>query len=278
MSTDPNPGGHGVRSVRFANSQDGWVFGPDLWATHDGGAHWSAVTLPGVSASAAVVALEAVAGSATAAVFDAAVEIETSAVGSDSWQKSTTAVPFGAGPVPRAQLVVSGSAGWLVEVDRGVVGGARVVHGAWTAWTPPCAGRAGDAELAAATGTDLVALCDEGIFGGNAPPTVAAYVSSNGGNSFAHAGGSVPISPAAATRVALLMPGRVVVAAGGVLIASNDGARSWTVVYRGSGTSRPEDLGFTSVDQGVVVETDGAAATLLMTFDAGRHWAPVAFG
>ena len=37
------------------------------------------------------------------------------------------------------------------------------------------------------------------------------------------------------------------------------------------------DLGFTSAQQGVVVQTDGAAAQLLMTFDGGQTWGAVTF-
>src|SRR5216683_2965648 len=35
-----------VRAVRFADSQDGWVYGSRLFATHDGGRSWRAVALP----------------------------------------------------------------------------------------------------------------------------------------------------------------------------------------------------------------------------------------
>jgi hypothetical protein len=34
-------------SIRFADSADGWVFGPALYATHDRGRHWTAIPLPG---------------------------------------------------------------------------------------------------------------------------------------------------------------------------------------------------------------------------------------
>ena len=34
-------------NIRFANSSDGWVFGPALYATHDGGRRWTAIPVPG---------------------------------------------------------------------------------------------------------------------------------------------------------------------------------------------------------------------------------------
>ena len=33
-------GGTGVSQLRFLNLRDGWAFGPGLWVTHTGGAHW----------------------------------------------------------------------------------------------------------------------------------------------------------------------------------------------------------------------------------------------
>ncbi len=33
-------GASGVSQLRFLNARDGWAFGPELWVTHNGGAHW----------------------------------------------------------------------------------------------------------------------------------------------------------------------------------------------------------------------------------------------
>jgi hypothetical protein len=48
----PAPGGRfklvpAASGIAFANSRDGWVFGPRLYATHDGGRHWKAISIPG---------------------------------------------------------------------------------------------------------------------------------------------------------------------------------------------------------------------------------------
>ena len=42
----------GITRVRFADSRNGFVFGPGLFATHDGGGTWHPVTLPDTSAGA----------------------------------------------------------------------------------------------------------------------------------------------------------------------------------------------------------------------------------
>ncbi|TMC48887.1 MAG: hypothetical protein E6J14_10595 [Chloroflexi bacterium] len=269
--------------VRFADVNDGWVFDPELWATHDGGAHWQRPTLPGAASPPFVVALEAAAGVVHAVLFDASakVRIESSPVGADSWDLSPVTIPVGAGPVPSAQLVLQGSTGWLTEVDRTVIGGARLAHGHWLTWQPPCASAGGSAVLAASTPTSLVAVCHEGTWT-SGPETVHAYFSSNGGASFRRAARELP--QAFGGVVGSPRPGAVI--AGGYaddgtdgLLATYDGGTSWTTVYRGApanGTTEAE-LGFTSAAQGVVIETHTGVGTLLMTFDGGHQWQPVRF-
>ncbi|MBV9379884.1 MAG: hypothetical protein JO242_04350, partial [Streptosporangiaceae bacterium] len=42
----PN-GPDGVSGIRFLNASDGWAFGPELWATHDGGTTWTRIPTNG---------------------------------------------------------------------------------------------------------------------------------------------------------------------------------------------------------------------------------------
>jgi photosystem II stability/assembly factor-like uncharacterized protein len=46
-TTEGDAGPRLVRNIRFGNLSNGWLWGPVLAATHDGGATWKAVTLPG---------------------------------------------------------------------------------------------------------------------------------------------------------------------------------------------------------------------------------------
>ena len=288
----------GVSAVRFADPLDGWAFGPDLWATHDGGATWHRVTIPGLSSGAVIVALEASAGTVHAVAFETAaqvaVRIASSPVGTDAWTLSPTQVQIGAGPVPQAQLVLSGSAGWLVQVDRTVVGGARLVNGAWVAWTPPCATVMGPAVLAASSPTELVAACDGGIWG--TPPDAQQqgehlYVSHDGGTTFAQTGTTVPLDGPAA--VASPAAGQVLVAGtttqgSSEIVGSFDGGQTWQTVLQsgqpGSQAAIFTYLGFTTSTQGVALTESGSGTgngqnvyTLYMTRDGGRTWSAVSF-
>jgi len=274
------PGGDqgppGISGLRFADARNGWAFGPDLWATHDGGATWARLTIPGLPADAAIFALASANGTVHAVVLDGGdYRVASSPVGADDFRLSAVRVPVGAGPVPLVQLVLSGAAGWLLENDRTVVGGARLVNGAWVAWQPPCADVVGPAFLAASSPTELAAACDVGLWG--TPTGDHLYVSHDGGSTFVETATAVPLQMAA--QVAAASPSVIVVsgfdATGAVLVATFDGGRTWAVVAR-LGAVGITDLGFTTATQGVAitVPADGAAS-LLMTRDGGHTWRAV---
>ena len=269
-----------MSGLRFADTLNGWAFGPDLWATHDGGATWRRVSLPGLSADGQVMTLETAAGAVHAVYFDGSgagrLTIATSPAGTDAWAVSPTTVELGAGPVPHPQLVLHGSAGWLVEVDRVVIAGARLVAGAWEPWQPPCATVAGPATLAAASMSELVVACDEGLW--STPTGVHVYSSSDGGATFAPAAAKVPVF--SIEGVAAPAPGIALVAGslsgvGSAIVGSFDGGASWTAVHviQGAGSL---DLSFNAPEEGVAISTSGdGRSELLMTRDGGRTWSKV---
>ncbi len=275
-NADGAPAASGVDALRFADSQDGWAFGPDLWATHDGGATWARVDvgLPG----ALVMALETARGITHAVVDDGTrgFRILTSPVATDTWRMTGVTLPFGAGPVPAVQLVLSGDAGWVLQNDRTVVNGARLRAGTWASWQPVCADVVGPAYLAASSATDLVAACDVGLWGD--PKGGHLHVSTNGGSSAAETGTKIPAALSGA--IASGTPKTIVVGGtdptGAVLDGSFDGGTTWTQVLA-IGDGQPVDLGFTTADQGVVVVRAVGTSRLFMTRDGGHTWDPVAF-
>lgn len=264
--------------LRFADERDGWIFGSDLWATHDGGTTWQQASIAGLSGgTSTVMAVEAAGGLVHAAVFDgqaAVMRIASSPVGEDAWTVSGTTVQVGAGPVPATQVVLHGSVGWLVQVDRTVVDGARLVAGAWQAWRPPCLDSNGPAWLAATSSSDLVAACDVGLWSN--PAGVRLFTSNDGGTTFHEVGGLVGRPPVAGLAGVAAPAGGSVVLSGeqggaAALVASFDGGKTWTTVLSAPGASLSE-LGFTTAEQGVVIATDAAGSHLLMTRDGGRTW------
>lgn len=273
----------GVHIVRFADARNGWAFGNELWSTHDGAAHWSRVALPGAASGGAVQSLEASGGLAHALVIGGtgngspSMLILDSSASNDTWTLSPTSVPIGAGPVPQGQLALQDGYGWAIEVDRTVVGGARLSGGRWSSWQPPCASGGGAAWITAASTSRLAAVCDEGEWVG--PVGVHVYLSSNGGASFTRIAAALPTGSAGG--IAYSSSGALVVGAStstnAELLASFDGGSTWTAVFEGGMIFTAGELGFTTATQGVAIEERDGGSTLLMTFDGGHHWSPVTF-
>jgi len=295
-------------SVRFADPMDGWIYalpsrsggGYQLWSTHDGGTRWNPVNLSALGSGAQITGMEASNGWVQVAIQTpgVTVEIGASPVGSDTWTVTATSVPIGAGPVPSTDLVLQNTSGWLVQNDRTVVAGARLVSGAtWAAWTPPCSQANGAGVIAASSSTDMVAACDEGVWGpannlpsGTKIPAEWLFSSGDAGASFQTVG---PITsgfsvdgiatPAPATIVAdgSLTSGGSGGTGGsgsvvGALVASFDGGHTWQTVYQDAQvTPGWADLGFTTLTQGVAIASTASASELLMTHDGGHTWAPV---
>jgi hypothetical protein len=108
--------------------------------------------------------------------------------------------------------------------------------------------------------------------------------------SFSHNSGTT-FTPAAlqpglveAYAAASPVPGAVVIAstgAGGsvVFVATYNAGATWEKVFGTISDDYTAYIGFTSASQGVAIVDDvgGTVATLLMTFNGGRSWAPVPF-
>jgi photosystem II stability/assembly factor-like uncharacterized protein len=263
--------GAGVTGLRFADALDGWAFGPELWATHDGGTTWT--KLEPVQ-HGAVVALESAHGTVHAVAYDGEQQyrIASSPVGADQWVMSSVDVPVGAGPVPTIQLVLSGAAGWVLENDRVVAFGAQLVGGSWRTWEPVCKDVVGPAYIAASSASQVVAACDVGVW--STPKGVHLYVSHDGGATFAEKGSVAPVGLNVVAGIATPVVSTIVLA-GADLVGSFDGGRTWQTVARPGAVSF-NDLGFTTPAQGVVITTaEGGASKLYMTRDGGRTWSAV---
>jgi len=300
-------------NVRFADPRDGWIYGglivPStvrsgvrsvaikaiLWSTHDGGLIWRTQPLRGLDSQNQIIFdLEAAAGRAYLMQSNTAngVTVKSSPVSRDSWHVSnavTLGNPAG-GSEQSGAFVLAGSSGWLVEGnDRGTIGSARLAtKGKWVSWTPPCASVGHSFAIPAApTPENLVAVCVMGGFAyplsTSAPPGAALgsswlYFSEDGGWTFT--AGPELAGPAYGSGGVLASPSPGVIVMGHTeqngqqdVIASFDGGLKWTVVYRAQALF----LGFTSPSQGVaIVRSANATNTMIMSFDGGHHWAPVA--
>jgi hypothetical protein len=234
-----------LAGVRFANPRDGYLFGVDLWSTHDGGAHWEPVKA--LERCLRIDALEIGTGivHVVAECANNGFTIFTGPFTHDAFSPVPLSLPYGAGPIPEVQLVVRGTRAWLVDLDRGLVAGAEYADGSWRQWAAaPCRTFTGNGspELSVdLTGSRVAVACSQ--FAG--PPDATYETSTDGGATF-HASGPPP----------------------------DDGSNALTALG-----DNPYDIEYTTAAQGfafVGVPPHGSRAMYLTT-DAGRTWRMIAF-
>jgi hypothetical protein len=273
--------GSAVSEVLFANGRDGWLYGPRLWSTHDGGARWRSLSLGGsvvnMAASAgrvyAVVQLDHVAGTPW--------ELFTSPAGRDAW---TRVGKFTSGPNPNAGpgagLAVSGRAAWFGSTSV-LWATADGVH--WHRIPFQCPGaNFGLFDIAASSPSDVVFLCVGPPIGlGGARYKV--LTSANGGRTVhltAGTGGGGGFWLA-------VPPGRAnVISAGSSLnvtslFRSVNAGKTWnnfTVPASDGGDQPLSSLAFASrTVEWVVVVGEFAPGALLRTSNTGATWHKVSF-
>lgn len=281
--------GPAVAEVRFAGQADGWLFGPDLFATHDGGRTWQAVDLGG-----AVVALQASDGYVDAVVASCPASVscsgplrlEQAPAGGGAFSTVLTGPSVVAAT---AVLSLSGATGF-VALGPAEPGSAQLYGtgdladpSRWHAFPDPCAaqGIVTLTSFVAAGPVTLYSLCSGNGAAGSSTKTV--MVTRNGVSTVA---GSAPLGGAGGTLAATAAGDMVIATASGAswLDRSDDGGATWTTAATfDDGGMGFDDLAFVSATVGVVVHgTPGPPGQeptqLLRSTDAGATWQPVPVG
>ena len=168
----------GASQIRFLSARNGWAFGPDLYATHDGGARWRTLSLPG-----RVIDLSAVGNRAFAVVASRSGAIalySARATTADNWQPVPGATS--AAPEQPGGLQLTGQYGYLLA-SGGLLAGP-VTGGTWhhvpaSATTPACLRGPGLALLAPALDGRVFLACGTPL---------TSYVSADGGRTWQRLG------------------------------------------------------------------------------------------
>ncbi|MGO8685752.1 MAG: WD40/YVTN/BNR-like repeat-containing protein [Candidatus Dormibacteria bacterium] len=258
-----------VSDLRFADSVDGWAFGPGLWATHDDGEAWQSAALPGE-----VIDLEPGAGGYVYSVVDRCVmggngpcpvELMRSTTATDRWSAVLSLQDEGQ---PPPSLGVHGADVWLLGATglwRSLDFGAT-----FTQLPTPCSAHLGG-RIDPVTATAVWAFCPTGNEGG-------PLVSTDGGQSFRSAYGGEVWSNAA--EIAALSSSTAFLTGIGGLDETVDGGASYGVVPAFGG-SAAWWLGFTDASVGYAWVADQLPDTtqlqLWRTDDGGAEWTLVNF-
>jgi photosystem II stability/assembly factor-like uncharacterized protein len=260
-----------VSSVVFAGRRDGWLYGPGLWSTRDGGARWHRLSLGG-----GIDAMAASAGTAYAVVSPRGggrEELYRSPAGQDAWAR--------AGPMTArsAVLAVSGRAAWFGTSTHlwATADGAD-----WHRYSFRCPGASyyGLSGIAAASRSRVVFLCTGNGAAGSLSKEV---LTSSDGGQIVHLAGHPPLGggtdgiavPPHHARVITL----AAVSGASFLDRSADGGKTWTeVTYPLHGYW--SSLSYVSRTAGWIVVGQpglGSGNQLWRTSDAGRSWHPASF-
>ncbi len=270
-----------VWGIRFATPEHGFVFGNGLWVTTDGGAHWSAVAYPG----GAVLSLE---------VIDHQVLAVTARHGADGltgWTLSRRAL--GGGRWTRV-TALSASPGIRniaaqVRVAAIVDGSSVLVTGdgglTVTRHATPCPAAGSPFPVVTSVAVEaprgLALLCTGQGYTGHTDKTV--YVSGDLGATWTLAGH--PGSAGDGGVIAASSPGQLTIASASAaswLYYSADNGKTWrTAVTYPDGGQGWNDLGFTTMRDGVVIHGHPAygdmLGQLLMTENGGLSWHAIGF-
>lgn len=264
-----------VARVVFASGRDGWLYGPGLYATRDGGAHWSRLSLGGAVDTMAVSA-----GTAYAVVSTPGKpsKLFASPADGNAWHR------VGALTARNAILAVSGRAAWFAQGtdDAGSTYVWATTDGRhWHKYPVGCPASGhgtgtidyGLSSIAAASPADVGFLCIGGESMHFSDKEVLA--SSDGGKTASLAGRPPTLGVGGVIAVPPRRPGLITLATEYAVDHSADGGKTWKQVLFNGGGASLTSVAFVSATVGWAVEPGGAKSRLMRTTNAGATWQPV---
>ncbi len=278
----------GVGQIRFLEGVNGWAFGPELWATHDGGKSWTPIGTHGrrvidvETVGDRAFAIEA-ACTGTGPDFAAqctSFTLYSTLAKADRWAKvgasTTNLTPAGTGSsTGSAALVLTGTRGYLLGPDGTLLAGPVNGTAAWRAVSDiPCGtgqaqadGQPAGALLGAVTAANLILDC---------APSKLIYVSPDAGRSWRQMW-TAPTA-ATATSIAASPAFSVVLATGqGIYLLPSQNATWQPTSLTGTAPAAGFSfIGMTTGTRGMALPADPASGTVWFTSDGGLDWKPSA--
>ena len=304
-------GSYGVGQIRFLEGINGWAFGPELWATHDGGEHWTQIGTHGQrvidveTVGARAFAIEATCtGTGQAFASDCtSFTLYSTLAKADAWTKvgpattnltnqatsATPATQATAASPGAAALVLTGTRGFLLAPDGTLYAGP--VNGS-AAWQPtgtiPCDtgqaqadGEPAGALLGAVTAQHLLLACTQPASGSaqstttpsKATQTKLVYASADGGKNWQLKW--TPPQAGVATSLTSSPANPVILASSeGIEVLPDGGTWSAATLAGPAPAAGFSFVGMTNFRHGFALPADPADGTVWFTADGGLSWTP----
>jgi hypothetical protein len=276
-------GAAGVGQIRFLDGINGWAFGPELWASHDGGESWKQVSTHGrrvIDVETVGKRAFAIEADCTGTGQDYAAQCtdftlySTPATG-DDWKPagaSTTNLNK-QGAFGSAALVLTGTRGYLLAPDGTLLAGPVTGTGEWKeAGQIPCAvglaqqdGAPAGAQLGALSAQTLILACQ----------TKAIYQSADGGATWQQTKAG-PATSATATSISASPTASVILGTTAGIEVLPTGSDTWQAATL-TGTVPEGGFGFvgmTTPTRGIALPADAGAGSVWFTTDGGLTWSP----
>jgi hypothetical protein len=286
-------GASGVGQIRFLEGINGWAFGPELWATHNGGETWTRISTHGQR----VIDVETVGKRAFAIEADCTGTGQAYAAQCTNFTLYSTPAtanhwtPVGAsttdvnkeGAFGSAALVLTGTRGYLLAPNGTLYAGPVTGTAPWKeAGRIPC-----PVGLAALDGTPTGA-----VFGALGPQnlilsceTKAIYQSADGGASWqqtaagptaAATGAATPTTAVIANAIAASETESVILATSQGIQALPSSTSGWHAAKL-NGTAPAAGfsfVGMTTPTRGIALPADPQDGIVWFTTDGGLSWTP----
>jgi photosystem II stability/assembly factor-like uncharacterized protein len=271
----------GVSGITFADARDGWLYGPGLWASHDGGLTWHRIDVHGAAVASVAAARGHVLAAFTASTAcprqcqsgQVRFRVWSSAASRDDWHPVPGAASLGTG-----QVAVTGLDGYALGVQdygsgTGLVAGPAGAPGRWRHRPLPC-GIGYFAAAIAVSRAGVVVACDQTP--GEHPLRVREYRSVDGGRSWQRL---APLSLHDGAGGLTISPAGTIIIGGpysGILI-STDSGRTWHSV---PSVDTTDAVGGGGVIQAILF-SDRLGVALVqterawLTRDGGTTWTPI---
>ncbi len=285
--TGPADGAAGVSQIRFLDAENGWAFGPQLYATHDGGQIWAQVATDGlrvtdletVGARAFALFASCTGAGAAFATQCTSYTLYSSPAAAGSWTPVGPATSGLTGTA--ASLVLTGTSGYLLAPSGMLYSGPVNGSAPWQqvkqipcpVGQPLADGQPTGALLAAANATNLVLTCASSSAPGKAQAK-QVFTSADGGIVWQNAGAAPALG--LATSVAASPDGTYVLATGQGIDVRPAGSATWQAATL-NGPPPAGGFGYvgmTTDAQGIALPANPAAGTVWFTFDGGQSWTP----